>query len=76
MDLSGDTKPEEVDMLLRVMIQYNMSCDKLSADVPKDVLLRQMYHQMDKQRLCLPGGIHFIGDGKHIYPGRGSWMEE
>ena len=76
IDLTGKTTPEEADTLLRVLISYNDSCNKLDREAPKEQLLRQIYHQMDKYRILVPGGIHFTGDGKHIYPGRGSGMEE
>lgn len=73
VDLSGSTTMHEVDALLRALIGYNnrIGCNKprLDAEAGKDALLEQLYHRMDRRELILRGGIHFEGDGEHIYTG-------
>lgn len=75
IDMAGDTPPDDVDTLLRVLIAYNSSY-RLDSEAEKDVLLEQMCRQMDRRRLTLPGGIRFADNKQQIYPGCCSGVEE
>ena len=68
--LSGRTAQDGVDQILHSIILSNPLVLDLSAK--KEALLGQMIHGMRAQALELPGGLHFIGDGLHIYPGIGN----
>ena len=73
VDLSGQTAQDGIDQILHSMILSNALVLDLNAT--KEKLLGQMIHGMKAQSLELPGGLHFIGDGLHIYPGLGSDLQ-
>lgn len=73
IDLSKDSPQYKINQMFRTLIAYNPWDDEdkdgVDANADKDVIIQQMCSEMEQRKMTLPGGIHFEGDGKHVFCG-------